>query len=199
MSAIANRRSFPVRVAFTAMAVLSSMQVLAACHERIAGVDTTPRRTGEALQTDALYYDAPRVDEGWLPPRFQRRFQVVATYTNRTQETVYIDTCRPDASGPIYGITIAGKENSPRYSIFSPIWGCVGHDQHIAVPPGASRTDTLTISGPNEFDHFTGEPGGLLDPRLRLTYGVRPCQPESPCGATRTIVLSNIFEVRMPR
>lgn len=102
-------------------------------------------------------------------------FVIEATYHNRTDRPVYLYRCYPDTEYPIFGVPTLDKAVK---SAYAPAWACVGHNDHLKVNPGQTRTEVLEVGGPNAFDGVTGEPFGVLEGAFRLFYNVRSCADE---------------------
>jgi hypothetical protein len=183
----------PARALRTARCVIV---VLAACTSAEDAVAPGAVRGDEPLQTDQLAYTAVSNTSG---PYAQYTFRLVATYTNRTSGTVYLARCYPTSPTPLYGVTIVGDSTGANGwgSIFNRVWGCVGHSSQFPVAPGATRTDTLEISGPNAWKD--GVPLGKFGGRLRIGYGVGACVGEIPCMASPLPGYSNEFDVTVVR
>jgi len=77
-------------------------------------------------------------------------FTLVATYENRTPDTLYVSRCYPTDPTPMYGIETVGDTTED--AAYDPVWACVGHDSPIVIAPHAARVDTLRIEGPNASD-----------------------------------------------
>ena len=167
---------------------LAAALVLAAC----AQPEQTRLELGP-LTTDRDEYTARYLDG--RPPFDRYGFTLVAQFHNRTSDSLYLARCYPDSPEPLYGVEAVGDSGEAAYS---PIWACVGHDRAIQVGPGETRTDTLSLSGPNGW---TGQrvPDGELAGRFRLGYRVQQCPQETfECGILDPLTLSEPFEVRVP-
>ncbi len=101
-------------------------------------------------------------------------FTLVATYENRTPDTLYVSRCLPADPTPSYGIVASGDTTED--PAWDPMWACVGHDYPIVIAPHAARVDTLRIEGPNSFDGKTNAPMGKFEGEFRLLYKVRSCE-----------------------
>lgn len=159
---------------------------------------TAPERMHEPIQTDKLRYIATVIQER---PRTRVRFRVVAEFTNRSGEVIWLARCTPDYSHPIYGVEMVGS-GEPAYSLASRSFeenGCLSHADHIRVEPGSSRSDTITLHGPVTRDPETNEVVDRLEGRMRLTYDAHPCPPED-CSERlpREERMSNAFDVALP-
>ncbi len=156
-------------------------------------------RAGENVQTDLLSYTAVhRFGEGSYKTY---GFRVVTQFTNRRATPVYLANCTPERTTPSFGVILAvGTNDTVGYgSIFNAVWACVGHDRQIEVLPGATRTDTLDLVGPNAFSGTTGQPFGTFDGRLRLGFFVQSCRGEGACRLLLNEGFSNMFDVRVER
>lgn len=122
-------------------------------------------------------------------------FSVVAQFLNATDAPVYLARCYPTSPHPIYGVVTISGDPAP-ISGYDPNYACVGHDQQVVVAPGALRTDTLHLTGPNAFDGITKQPYGVLAGQMRLLYQVSACPGDGGCAGTSPArQLSNTFEV----
>lgn len=154
-------------------------------------------RQGEPAQTDSLQYVAVYV--GGESPYRRYGFRVVSRYTNRTAQTLYLQRCYPNSAHPIYGVQSMGPTGSGA-AAYSQVWACVGHANHIAVTPGATRVDTLRVTGPNSWNgRPPHEPYGDLEGRFRLRYNIQTCAGDDYCPAPDSLQISNVFEVRLQR
>jgi hypothetical protein len=156
-------------------------------------------RAGEPLQTDSLAYTAvPRSGTGSYRTY---GFRVVARFTNHMAAPVYLASCGPTSTSPTYDIRLVGDTTGAGFlgSIFSRLWACVGHDRQLEVLPGATRTDTLDLTGPSLFDGATGQPFGKFDGRVRLVYGVQTCRGDGACPLPPEAGTSNVFDVTVAR
>jgi len=125
-------------------------------------------------------------------------FKVVATLHNRTSDTLYLERCRPDSPTPEYSLVVAEKPDED--AAWDPTWACAGFYWHEPLAPGAARTDTFPISGPNMWEEGSGQPIGVLNGRFRLKYGLRmrTCpDSRSSCRAPDSLSISNAFDVRI--
>ena len=167
--------------------VLIALACLGACAD-----PTGPARDGEPVQTDATVYIARHVAGSGTYRQYG--FAVVSRFLNSRADTVFLARCYPDTPFPIYGVLLAGKPHSDG-AAYSPVWACVGHRNPIAVPPGATRTDTLQVRGPYGWDGYTHTPIGLFEGVFRLEYEVHYCREETGCRAPSTEGQSNAFRV----
>jgi hypothetical protein len=80
----------------------------------------------------------------------------------------------------MYSIPLSDDSaNATEGSAYERFWPCVGHESPIVIAPGATRIDTLRITGPNILDGHTMTPQGRLDGEFRLVYEVGTCRRES--------------------
>jgi hypothetical protein len=149
------------------------------------------------FRTDATGYYVKKVGEIY-PGVSNYELTIVTRYRNPTADTIFLVTCFPDAPHPVYGFYIAGT-NSGGGITYNQAWGCVEHDRHIAVAPGATRTDTMRFRGPNALDGATHQP---LDPTVtgnfQIRYGPRSCRTFliPPCSINAdSLSSSNPFTV----
>ncbi len=117
------------------------------------GEGPTAPAAAVALHLDRASYVATPVDPG--SGYVQYAFRAVVRYENTTNDTIYFEMCRPDSPTPIFSVAVLDGGESG----YDPGWACVGMPP-LAFPPGATRTDTLLIRGPNAFDHYTHQPIG---------------------------------------
>ena len=150
-------------------------------------------KDGANFTLDRDVYTASRVEDGYA--RYQ--FRLVANFTNTTDEPVYLGRCYPDSPTPTYGVRFLGQAVDSWGSAYDAAWACVGHDRQIEVLPGATRTDTFEIIGPNAFDGVSGRGFGVLAGRMRLEYRVQSCRGDGACALTTTLGHSTPFEVRI--
>jgi hypothetical protein len=82
---------------------------------------------------------------------------------------------------------------------YNAAWACVGHDQPIRVDPGATRTDTIRVRGPNGFDGITHRPiDPIVEGTFRLQFVVQSCRSEGDCPiSNEALTHSNEFVVRL--
>lgn len=145
------------------------------------------------FQTDQSTYTTQLKEN--LPPAIYG-FTIIATFENRTDQTIYLSRCDPNSRQPIYGLKLLNAEESDR-SGYSWFYACAGHNHPIAVRPGSVRIDTLHISGPNSWDHFTKESSGVLEGKFQLGYDVLTCRSGDGCDLPDSLSQSNEFEVRL--
>ena len=159
----------------------------------IAGCSLTAETEAErdrsaTIQTDRLVYTAEQIGarSGSVPARYG--FELVARVVNTTTDTVFLARERTDSSEPVY---LVG------HSAYNGVTFGTDHDRQLAVPPGATRTDTLWVHGPQIWDGLTGEHDGRLDGRMRLTYLAQGCRGADRCRLPDSVAVSNEFEVRL--
>lgn len=128
-------------------------------------------------------------------PPIRYEFQLTATLENRSDQTLYLTRCHPDSPVPLFGVQLVTPDN-PDGSAYDPIWGCVGGEFPIVVEPGATRTDTFRISGPNSFESGTHIGHGQLDGMFEFAYGGSTCSPATSCPASAMFRLRERFLVR---
>lgn len=152
--------------------------------------ETDPEPSDLSLRVDQSAYVA--VPQRTEPP-LSYTFDLVAQFENSSARTVYLARCYPDSSNPIYGLELVGRVDEWG-AAYNRAYACVGHENPIAVGPGKTRTDTLTIIGPNAF---TDEPLGVLEGRFRLFYQAQSCRAETGCDLPFVPGSSAEFEVRL--
>ncbi len=152
---------------------------------------TGPAREGEPVQTDATVYFARHM--GGSGDDSQYGFMLVSRFLNAQADTVFLARCYPDTPYPIYGVHSVDTPHS-KGAAYSPFWACVGGSDPIVVPPGATRTDTLQVRGPNSWDQ-SGEPLGVLEGVFQIGFVARYCRAETGCDAPPAEVRSNGFRV----
>lgn len=122
-------------------------------------------------------------------------FRVIAELENRSGATVYLARCYPDSPTPIYHVTLGDGEDAWG-AAYSGVWACVGHDDQIAVPAGATRVDTLHLRGPNRWDGVTKEPFGVFTGLMQLHYEIQACWGDGACRVPGAGA-SNTFRVEL--
>lgn len=161
------------RIAFVLLSILGA--ACSAAPERVGpGIDTSSSAIGEppppgVFTTNSTSYRGRLVDSVYKV----YKFTVVTRYTNPTSSTIYLERCYPASPIPIYGVLLVSPADS--VSAYSPAWACVGHEHQIGVPPGATRVDTLELTGPNAFDNHTFVGLGVLEGRMRLGFSPMSC------------------------
>jgi hypothetical protein len=147
-----------------------------------------------SLSTDQTTYEAaPTMDE---PPYFYT-FTLVARLENRMARTLEVKrSCPSTYPEPMPLYTVPAVEEGLD-SGYSPVQICSGYipTPVIIVQPGATRVDTLQITGPHVWSGRTNQPQGTLSGRFRLAYELHPCVKLSQCDELR----SNEFEVHLRR
>jgi hypothetical protein len=106
-------------------------------------------------------------------------FRVVVRYRNGTSAPIYFALCRPGDSSPVFGVP---TNDGGSLSGYDQVWACVGTSP-LEFPPGAVRTDSLLIQGPNAYDGGSHEPLGVLTGSFRLEYQTQRCAEETPACA----------------
>lgn len=145
------------------------------------------------MRTDQSVYTA-QLEEN-LPPAIYG-FKIIATFENSTDQTIYLSRCDPDSPQPIHGVKLLDAEEFDR-SGYSGFYACAGHNHPISVRSGSVRIDTLHISGPNSWNHFTKESSGILKGKFQLGYDVQTCRSGDGCDLPDSLSQSNEFEVRL--
>jgi len=135
------------------------------------------------LSTDTVSYLA--VLGAPLGAGHEYSFSVIATFTNRSANTVSLSRCTEATPYPIYGVEVVGHDTT---SAFDPGWGCPA-GLWYRVPAGATRVDTLPLRGPWGGDGVTGRAQGIFDGSFRLVYQLYGD------GDVHDIVRSNKFSV----
>ena len=138
-----------------------------------------------SIETDARTYTARH--DGGEGPHARYSFDLVARFTNPLPDTVYLGRERPDSPHPIYGLGRSAYNGAVLGS---------AHSRQFAVAPGATRTDTLHVTGPMTWDGVTGEPDGPLDGPMRLSYEAYGCRGEAARLAVG-VAVSDTFVVRL--
>jgi hypothetical protein len=139
--------------------------------------------------TDTTGYTAVRI-----PGTLERyRFAVITRYQNRGATPVYLGRCFPQTPRPLFSVDIV--EPATEESGFGQVWACVGHDDQFEILPGAARTDTFVVEGPNAFDGRTNEPFGVTKGIFRMYFDVRTARGDGAPEAPLAQRLSNAFRV----
>ena len=155
-----------------------------ACHE----APTAP--IAVALELDRDTYVAVPVDSTG-----RYAFRIVVQYQNGTSASIYLGLCRPGDPSPIFDVPTSDGTSQSGYSA---VWACTGTSP-LEFPPGARRTDSLLILGPNVYDGITHEPLGVLAGSFRLEYQTERCAGDAPaCAQAGPRVASAPFQVRLP-
>jgi hypothetical protein len=142
------------------------------------------------IQTDSAAYTA--VCEGERLHYGRCAFTIVARFANATEDSVFLQRSYPDQPAPNFSVS-----SDTTRSAYVGVGMGVGHDNQIAVAPGASRIDTLRVSGPSMWSS-EGVPDGGFRGSMRLTYMGQSCQSEGglDCARPNVPILSNKFQVR---
>ena len=153
-----------------------------------------PAPTDPFLRTDRRAYVAHPIREGGRLQQYG--FTVVARFTNPTADTVFLAREFPRGPHPVYSVDPVRRRDlwGSAYNFARP---SVGYDHEIAVPPGATRVDTLRLGGPNGFDGRTGEGFGQLEGLVRLSYELYACRRFAACPRPYASATSDAFEVRV--
>lgn len=139
------------------------------------------------FMTDATSYVAHRILVSGSIKRY--RFTVITRYTNRGAASLMLGRCFPTSPQPMFTVVHTDPAVQSGYEY---VWGCVGHDKHFEIPPGAVRVDTLQVEGPNVFDGITHEAIGVTSGRFRLYFSVGSTAGD---GAPTPVHVSNEFLV----
>ena len=158
----------------------------------LVGGATPEREVGAPIRTDALVYTAEY--EGGEGTYRQYGFDLVARFTNPTDETIYLSRAYPDQPRPDYGVILVSGDDEWG-SAYSTVIAGVGHDDQIAVAPGETRVDTLRLRGPSAWDGRTGERFGQLEGEMRLSYQPQGCRGDGACRLPDSLATSNVFQV----
>ena len=119
-------------------------------------------------------------------------FAVIATLRNGGDVPIYQTRCVPTDPVPVYGIELVSPPNAEG-SAFNPIYSCGGNDRPLVLPPRTSRTDTLLVRGPNEFNG-AGVGFGQVEGTVALVYQVYDCA--AACARADTILVRRRFTIR---
>lgn len=76
-------------------------------------------------------------------------------------------------------MTVVGANEK---SAYSPIYGCVEHDNQVRADPGETCINVLEVGRPDSFDGVTNEPFGVLEGTFWLSYDAYPCAEPGGCG-----------------
>jgi hypothetical protein len=156
---------------------------LLACHE----APTAP--IAVTLQLDRDSYVAVPVDT-----LGHYAFRMVVQYHNGTSAPIYFELCHPGDFQPTYEVTTTDGTTGSGYEV---VWACTGVSP-LEFLPGARRTDSLLIQGPNQYDS-THQPLGVLVGSFRLEYETARCAEETPaCAQAGPRVASAPFLVSLP-
>ncbi|MFK7843923.1 MAG: hypothetical protein AB8G77_01385 [Rhodothermales bacterium] len=116
-----------------------------------------------------------------------RVFTIEVRFENKSTTPVYLRRCRPDSPAPIYSFLLLDNDDEWG-SAYNSAWACVGHSNHILVPAGAFRIDSIHVRGPNAFQN--NQILGVLSGKHQIVFETVPC-----CGAEGRNISSNIFNV----
>ncbi len=170
--------------------VLLLSLLLAGCS---LGADFEPSPDDLPLRTDQTVYVAQEERGGFRPIY---GFDLVAQLENKTGRTVYLARCYPNSLHPTYGVELLGQEDDGG-AAYNAAWACVGHENPIAVAPGATRIDTFHIAGPNAWPSGSSQHFGVLEGRFRLGYQAQFCRAQTGCDLPDSLARSNEFEVQL--
>lgn len=173
-----------------------SLLLLAACASMndetqvVTASPDGPAFTGPApiLTTDRADYVAVG-DTGQVVERAWH-FTIIATLTNRSNQTLYIGRC---GTSPIPAFAFGAYSAGSAYEAPSACPG--GGIGGIALAPHSVRIDTLHIAGPNGFDGRTHEGYGATSGTLALSYGLATCPDVEGCHAGTFAAVSAPFTV----
>jgi len=170
--------------------VLFFCLLLAGCS---LGADFEPSTDDLPLRTDQTVYIAQEQQGGFRPIY---GFDLVAQLENKTGRTVYLARCYPNSLHPTYGVELLGQEDDGG-AAYNAAWACVGHENPIAVAPGATRIDTFHIAGPNAWPSGSSQHFGVLEGWFRLGYQAQFCRAQTGCDLPDSLARSNEFEVQL--
>ena len=145
------------------------------------------------LTTDQEVYIAERIVDG---PRSIYSFEVTIQVENNSRATIYLARCYPDSPHPIYGFSLVNQEDEWG-AAYSAVWACVGHENPIALAPGAKRSDTLVIRGPNAWPNGSTEHFGVLEGTFQIHYQAQSCAKEVGCDLPLSMASTNHFSVEL--
>jgi hypothetical protein len=170
----------------TIVSLAALVLTTASCRDPLAPLEIS-------LTTDASSYVAELGAP--LGTTREHSFTVIATFTNRSTQTVFLSRCFQSTPYPIYGIVTSARDTM---SAYDPGWGCVGgHFFHVAA--GETRIDTLPVRAPWGINGLTGEPLGVFEGEFALVYHVYACIETTSCtGIPNANVQSRIFRVTRP-
>ena len=153
--------------------VALDLVVLAQFHliARTLVVPSVPAQAPSPLHVDRPQYEARCIDGKGADCTYG--FTVIASYMNRTTDTLFISRCMPNDPTPEYGVE--ALDDTAEDAAYDPVWACVGHDHPIVVAPRTERVDTLRLDGPNVLDGKTYAPMGRFEGQFRLIYKVGRC------------------------
>jgi hypothetical protein len=158
----------------------ASIRIISAFLTVIAGGSCDGARTAspgdQMLTTDSASYTA-------IPVGYdQVVVNVVTRFHNTTSAAVSIDRCLPTEHYPPYDVELV-RPQSTEGAGYNPSWACVGGVSPIVIAPGETRTDTLTLHGPDAYDNRLGKYLGVLAGTFRVGYGGQ---------------YSNEFDIKLP-
>jgi hypothetical protein len=174
-------------------------------HRRVAGVlmclfgvacrDASFSPTVVAnLRTDRDAYVAVNIS---TPGRLGYSVTVVATYTNASASTIYLQRCDASDAHPSYNVTLVGT--SGESSAFDPLYFSCSGVPPIVVPSGAARTDTLQLVGP-VVTTSTNMPVGVLNGLVQIVYAAGTCNTGSAlCAMPESSQTSNAISIQLPQ
>lgn len=174
-----------------------AVAILAACSPE-SSFGPPIERGNELIHTDATEYVATLQGGSGAYKRYGTR--IVATFTNRTAMPLWLERCLTTSPQPMYDIVFDRQQSGADDStipMYSHVHACVGHDQHFRVEPGAQRTDTLDVSGPNIWQN--DKPIGHAEGRMRVSYRASVCQSKVNCLPVAIDARSHPFDVRIAR
>lgn len=143
------------------------------------------------FMTDATGYVAHRIPNSGALVRY--RFTVITRYANRGTVSVFLGRCFPTSPQPLFSVVAADSSVRSGYEY---VWACVGHDKQFELPPGALRTDTLQVEGPNMFDNGTNTGIGATSGRFKLYFAVGSAPGDGASNGAIPTRFSNEFIVR---
>ncbi len=144
------------------------------------------------LCTDKTSYRAEYEDGEGIYRRYG--FDLVASFKNVTEETIYLSRCDQDSETPIYSVSLVGGGEGAR-SAYNLAWACVGGVEPFEIAPGKVRVDTLHLEGPNGWSD--GERLGLLEGGFRLSYRAYSCRELRDCRLPEEQRTSRVFDVSL--
>jgi len=150
-----------------------------------------------SVTTDKSSYEAAHVSGTGMYGTYG--FNVVARIQNTGQRSIYLGTCYPNDTNPMFFV-VTDDGNTGSRSAYNPNWGCVGHDQQIVVAPGIAREFTIFIRGPNGWDN-SGQFMGTLTGTMRIGFAMSVCSGEGNCSEVMPNAsrLSNLFDVQLAK
>jgi len=168
---------------------------IVSCVVAVAAVRTAVEPIAGNLTTNDTTYVASREAGGGPVVRYG--FNLVARYHNPTKSPIYLARCVASSKMPLYDVQLVQGTRSSG-SAYSPVWSCAAHAKQIVVKPGATRVDTLAISGPATWSGLTKKAIGVLEGRFRLGYSPQSCPGDGKCAIVAdSLRYSNEFSVRL--